>query len=323
MRRLLRIGLAKKNIKMTVAKNTYKNYMPAGQEIGVLPLVENSRVLEIGFGSGKLLRELCLKGNDVYGVDVGKDIVENAKNNGLKNVYLVDISDQPMPFGDDFFDAVYCYEVFEHLTNPYKLFSEIRRILKPNHNLYFSVPTQEHTMGYGPNRHSFVYPGLLERKNLERFFMQMYFKIEYYKENNAGIIYHRNYILNNMKQLGLPDIMDVIIGDYSISQLYETILPHADLQREIQRETESYVNFLELVAKKNNWELFEQAINIFLPLHKDYLPLFVNIANILFKKGCFKGTESILIRSQKIQNIPETVSKRINDMILCISSSKL
>lgn len=305
---------------MSIAKNTYKYYVPAGQDAGVLPLVENSTVLEVGFGSGKLLRELCLKGNDVYGTDVGKDIVEKAKGNGLKNVYLVDSNEQSMPFDDDFFDAVYCYEVFEHLTNPYKLFFEIRRILKPSNNLYFSVPTQEHTMGYGPNRHSFVYPGLLERKNLERFFMQMYFKIEYYKENNTGIIYHRNYILKSMKQLGLPDIMEVIIGDYSVSQLYGAIIQQADLQIEIKRESGPYVYYLEHVAKKNNWDLFEQTINIFLPLYKDYLSLYIYMAGILFKKGYFKGAELILIRSQGIQDIPESESEKINKMILFIRS---
>lgn len=308
---------------MTSAKDIYINYIPAGQDVGVLPLVENSTVLEIGFGSGKLLRELCLKGNDVYGTDVGKDIVEKAKDNGLKNVYLVDSNEQRMPFDDDFFDAVYCYEVFEHLTNPYRLFFEIRRILKPNHNIYFSVPTQEHTMGYGPNRHSFVYPGLLERKNLERYFMQMYFKIEYYKENTTGIIHHRNYILKNMKQLDLPDIMKVIIGDYSVSQLYGAILQQTDLQIEIEREIEPYVYCLELIAKNNNWTLFEQTINILLPLHKDYLPEYVTLAETLFNKGYFKGAESILLRSQGIQNIPDAVSQRINKMILSISSSKV
>ncbi|MCL2457582.1 MAG: hypothetical protein FWF31_01780 [Desulfobulbus sp.] len=41
---------------MTIATSVYRNYSPAGQGIGVMPLVENARVLAIDFGSGDLLR---------------------------------------------------------------------------------------------------------------------------------------------------------------------------------------------------------------------------------------------------------------------------
>ena len=100
---------------MTIAKKTYESYKPAGLETGRFPLVGNCRVLEIGFGSGVLLKALIEKGNDAYGVDVGAEIVEKAREAGLKNVELADISEEPLPYKDDFFDAVYCYEVFEHL----------------------------------------------------------------------------------------------------------------------------------------------------------------------------------------------------------------
>ena len=303
---------------MTVAKDTYKNYSPAGQDAGVLPLVENSTVVEIGFGSGNLLKELRLRGNDVYGTDVGEDIIERAKRAGLENVFLVDSSEQEMPFENDFFDAVYCYEVFEHLANPYRLFSEIRRILKPNHKLYFSVPTQEHTMGYGPNRHSFVYPGLLERKNLERFFLQMYFKIEYYKENSTGIIYHRNYILRNMKELNLPDIMQVIIEDHSVSRLYADILSDAELKAEIKREIEPYITFLE-TASKNNWGIFEKAMAIFLPLDIDYISTYLVMTEKFIHNGNRRVAKSILERSKEIQNLPESILRNISRLIQTIS----
>ncbi len=306
---------------MTFAKTIYKNYIPAGQYKGVLPIVENSRVLEIGFGSGTLLKELSLKGNDVYGTDVGKNIVENAKSAGFTNVFLLDASEQSMPFDDNFFDVIYCYEVFEHLTNPHRLFFEIRRILKPEHCLYFSVPTQEQTMGYGPSRHSFVYPGLLERKNLERFFLQMYFKIEYYRENNTGIIYHRNYILKNMKQPDLPDIVEVITGDYSVSQLYGDILEKSDMQVEIEREIEPYITILEKIAKERNWKLFGQTTNIILPFFSHYYPLYIRLAKILYNNGNLKGAKLVLERLCETPNIPDDVSDQVATMISNISSS--
>ncbi len=290
---------------MTIAKNTYVDYKPAGQGAGVLPIVGNLRVLEIGFGSGELLKELCLKGNDVYGTDVGQSIVEKARASGFKNVFHVDVSEQSLPFDEDFFDAIYCYEVFEHLSNPHRLFFEIRRVLKPEHNLYFSVPTQEQTMGYGPCRHSFVYPGLLERKNLERFFMQMYFKTEYYEENTEGIIYHRNYILKSIKKPDKPDIMEVIIGDYSVSKLYGDILKASDMRVEIEREIAPYFEILEDAGRNRNWNMFDQTMNIMLSYYSNYHPLYIKLAEILNLNGNHNGVKVVLERLREIPGTPK------------------
>jgi len=300
---------------MTIAKNTYMDYKPAGQGAGVLPIVENLRVLEIGFGSGDLLNELCLKGNDVYGTDVGKSIVEKARTSGFKNVFHVDASEQSLPFDEDFFDAIYCYEVFEHLTNPHRLFFEIRRVLKPQHNLYFSVPTQEQTMGYGPCRHSFVYPGLLERKNLERFFMQMYFKTEHYEENAEGIIYHRNYILKNMKQPDKPDIMEVIIGDYSVPKLYGDILKASDMHVEIEREIVPYIEILEGAGRNKNWQMFNQTMNTVVSYYSNYYPLYIKLAEILELNGNHDGVKVVLERLREIPGTPEELINQIDNIM--------
>ena len=300
---------------MTIAKNTYMDYKPAGQGAGVLPIVENLRVLEIGFGSGDLLNELCLKGNDVYGTDVGKSIIEKARTSGFKNVFHVDASEQSLPFDEDFFDAIYCYEVFEHLTNPHRLFFEIRRVLKPEHNLYFSVPTQEQTMGYGPCRHSFVYPGLLERKNLERFFMQMYFKTEHYEENAEGIIYHRNYILKNMKQPDKPDIMEVIIGDYSVPKLYEDILKASDMHVEIEREIAPYIEILEGAGRNKNWQMFNQTMNTVVSYYSNYYPLYIKLAEILELNGNHNGVKVVLERLREIPGTPEELINQIDNIM--------
>ena len=75
-------------------------------------------------------------------------------------------------------------------------------------------------------------------------------------------------------------------------------------------------------AKNNDWNLFEQAINSFLPLYKENLSIYVNLAVSLFKKEHFKGAELILKRTQRIPDIPEPISKKMNEMILQISNSK-
>lgn len=293
---------------MTVAKKVYDSYKPAGVETGRFPLVENCRVLEIGFGSGVLMKALIKKGNDTYGVDVGADIVKKAGESGLKNVELVDISEEPLPFKDDFFDAVYCYEVFEHLTNPHRLFYEIRRTLKAEHDLYFSVPSQERTMGYGPGRHSFVYPGLLEKENLERFFMQMYFRVvKAIEDESESMIIHRSYILKNRKKLELPDIVEVITKDVGVEQLYGHILPPEKIQAEIRREIKPYLVVLEKLLASGEIGRVDDVLNVLLTFHLNHYPMYFELSEIFSRHGQAGIARSLLDAMLKNENLPDTV----------------
>jgi 2-polyprenyl-3-methyl-5-hydroxy-6-metoxy-1,4-benzoquinol methylase len=74
--RIGQAGRTERKEAMTIAKQACEQCEPAGKEAGLLPLVENMHVLEVGFGSGALLQALQARGNEVYGIDAGKDIVE-------------------------------------------------------------------------------------------------------------------------------------------------------------------------------------------------------------------------------------------------------
>lgn len=307
---------------MTLGKDVYKNYAPGGKETGVLPLVSDLRVLEIGFGSCALLRALAANGNDVYGVDAGLGLVENAKAQGFANVFHVDVSEEPLPFADDFFDAVYCYEVFEHLTNPHRMFFEIRRVLKPKHKLYFSVPAQEVDMGYGVQRHTFVYPGLLERENLERFFMQMYFRIE--GSLQAGPHDHligRNYLLNNMKSPEKADVVQVITQDVSVIRLYDDVLSPEDLDREIDRELTGYLRLLEDCVEKGRPEIFRGILQFVARNYPDEYEFYLDLARRLMAGGHpVAARESIsVVISQK--NVPLAVLEAVKGLLQDIVAS--
>ena len=301
---------------MTLGKDVYEHYSPAGKGKGVLPLVTGCKVLEIGFGACDLMKALAARSNDVYGVDCGCDLVENAKKLGFTNVFHLDISEEPLPFQNDFFDAVYCYEVFEHLTNPHRLFYEIRRVLKPGRQLFFSVPAQEIDMGYGIQRHTFVYPGLLEKPNLERFFMQMYFAIEQAIEPGpTDWLLGRNYVLTNCKNDALPDVVKVITQNVSVIDLYGGVLSPESLEREIKHELVPYALMLEEFAKFNLGPSFS-AILAFVVQHYPHASAFyLESAQHLLALGFPLPAKDVLAAYLAQDTPPEPTMRQIKSLL--------
>ncbi|MCP4645434.1 MAG: class I SAM-dependent methyltransferase [bacterium] len=299
---------------MTIAKQAYRHYEPAGKEAGLLPLVEHMRVLEIGFGTGLLLDALRKRGNDVYGIDVGEDIVAKAQARGLENVLLLDVSEEPLPFEDDFFDAIYCYEVLEHLTNPHRLFTEIRRTLKWDCCLYFSVPAQEIDMGYGELRHPFVYPGLLERPNLERFFMQMYFRIESMVETGR-LLEGRSYVLRNRKDPAKPDIVEVVTRANNLADLYGDVLSKDKLAKELTRETDAHLMLMLAHGQQGEWEGVYGICEYLMREFPTFLPMYIRMAEVFQSLGKREQAEGILTLLIDHPNVPVSLSKQAQTML--------
>lgn len=47
-------------------------------------------------------------------------------------VVRCDVEKEPLPFPDNYFDEVFCENIFEHLKNPNQALAEMRRVLKMN-----------------------------------------------------------------------------------------------------------------------------------------------------------------------------------------------
>lgn len=300
----------------TPGKAAYEHYQPAGKETGVFELVSRCRVLEIGFGSGALLRALRERGNDVYGVDAGRDIVEKVRQQGFCNTHLLDVSEEPLPFVDDFFDAAYAYEVFEHLTNPHRMFAELRRVLKPGGVLFFSVPTQEYDMGYGLLRHTFVYPGLLERENLERFIMQMYFHIVALDgpEGKPGL-HGYNYVLANGKSPEKMDVIEVITRDCSVSQLYGDLLSPEALRREIDRELAHYARILHEHLLFNSPGVFLNTLAFIAAVYPHEYTFFLNLARSLGNGGRLDAAKEVIKTLSGLPGVPTEVLLEVRTLL--------
>ncbi len=95
------------------------------------------RALEIGCGPGRILRHLAPQFGELHGVDVSDEMIALAEQNLREfphvHVHASDGTNLNL-FGDNSFDFVYSYAVFQHIPSREVIFrylTEARRVLKP------------------------------------------------------------------------------------------------------------------------------------------------------------------------------------------------
>lgn len=104
-------------------------------------------VLDIGCGDGSFGILLSNFSDEVYGVDIAEKAVEIAKKKGIK-ACKIDVDKQSLPFESNYFEAVYCGEVLEHLYDTDHLLNEIYRVLIPDGICVITTPN----LGWWLNR---------------------------------------------------------------------------------------------------------------------------------------------------------------------------
>jgi SAM-dependent methyltransferase len=95
------------------------------------------RVLDVGCRYGALTRSY-LEGNEVVGVDVDREALEEAAKLGIETHWAD--ADAALPFDADSFDVAVAGELLEHIRDPAGLVAEARRVLRPGGRLVASVP---------------------------------------------------------------------------------------------------------------------------------------------------------------------------------------
>jgi 2-polyprenyl-6-hydroxyphenyl methylase/3-demethylubiquinone-9 3-methyltransferase len=100
------------------------------------------KLLDVGCGDGDFMFMVRDKFRECYGVDVSAQRIEKAKelpNKEKFHFFECDV-DEGLHFPDNFFDAVTCIAVLEHVFNPPNLVKEIHRVLKPGGIFLVQVP---------------------------------------------------------------------------------------------------------------------------------------------------------------------------------------
>jgi SAM-dependent methyltransferase len=101
------------------------------------PYRTTARWLDIGCGSGTLLRAAGAEGWDAVGTEIAPAIVDAMRADGL-DARLGLTEELDLPSGS--FDIVSAIEVLEHVREPDDLIAEAARLLRPGGALYVTTP---------------------------------------------------------------------------------------------------------------------------------------------------------------------------------------
>jgi len=138
---------------------------------------KDSYILDIGCRTGIYLWFLKQAGfKNLFGVEVHKESAEVAQKRGLE---VVNDDVHQMLYGDGVFDAINCTQVFEHVHDPVKAITEIKRVLSSNGVLWIDIPLegkQAYDEEFNHAGHHCFWGHPAEFEN----FLNQYFKVIYH-----------------------------------------------------------------------------------------------------------------------------------------------
>ena len=106
-----------------------KRFLSKWREETLSFLPENSRILEIGAGTGANF-EFYPKSKRAVASEISLKMLEFARYK-TSEIYLVQASAETLPFAANSFDAAFATLVFCSIPKPENAFAELRRIVKP------------------------------------------------------------------------------------------------------------------------------------------------------------------------------------------------
>ena len=102
--------------------------------------LRNRRLLDAGCGTGYFSRRAMSAGADVTSVDIGVNLLKEARKKGAPQPVASDIT--RLAFHDNVFDVVVSSECIEHTYSPETAVSELVRVLRPGGILVVTCPNR-------------------------------------------------------------------------------------------------------------------------------------------------------------------------------------
>ena len=119
---------------LTLSSQEYLDWM-----VGVLPLNEAFRVLDIAAGTAHLSQAIAPHVREVIAVDMTPAMLEEARKiilrKGIENIRLEEGDVRHLPYADNTFDMVVSRLAVHHFENPDVELCEMVRVCKPGHTV--------------------------------------------------------------------------------------------------------------------------------------------------------------------------------------------
>jgi 2-polyprenyl-3-methyl-5-hydroxy-6-metoxy-1,4-benzoquinol methylase len=118
---------------------------PEKQRLSIAALKElgdprSVKLLDFGCGNGVLSQFFRASGYTVTAIDVSPAIVKAKQECYPEIDFRLVQPDEPVPYSDGYFDAVFCSEVIEHIYGVHFIFGELYRLLRPGGLLILTTP---------------------------------------------------------------------------------------------------------------------------------------------------------------------------------------
>lgn len=114
-------------------------YLERPATLSLLPDVEEAHILDAGCGAGHLAEALVDRGATVVGLDVSHDMLRYARKRAPDADFVQADLGSDLSLIDDEFDGVTSSLAFHYIEDWESLFRELRRVLRPDGWVVFSV----------------------------------------------------------------------------------------------------------------------------------------------------------------------------------------
>lgn len=129
-------------------------------------------VLDVGCAEGANADLLRAAGAcRVTGIELDEQFAEVAR--GLLDEVVTGSVEDELPWATGSFDTILCYDVLEHLRDPWSVLARLRELLRPGGRVHVALPNARHTAVWAPlvfrGRFAYAPAGVLDVTHL-RFF---------------------------------------------------------------------------------------------------------------------------------------------------------